>query len=533
MNMLSTKDFKINFLGINPVLKDENGGLNPESICALGALLTFKGKSAENLKKEADEKGQDMAKKVNTILKNSSLKGHASMATTPVFSFSYEASKMIDSALTGMVFSSSLMASGRRTDSTYEDIIYPSSISENSQALEIYKKASEKILDVFHELLEAGTEKDQASKILQYGVYGTGIISYSVESFNTLKREYEREKKWMPEEIGLFIEAIEEEFKKMGVESLFKSRSLAPRTTYPYPNIFKNPETVNLAREIANEKLNNAESEIVSINSLTTNSLKEKMDALRKDLEEIYSDKEILKKNWMKNLEKRAEIARDYQNALDIKIISHLSWRVWGERKRHRTMPMTVDSIYFATKQATSIWKELADKINSGALNEEEIKKLDIALNIPTNIAANQDLLKKYTQTVLEALIAYEKMIELGIPERDAIFVIPRAIRINVLQDVNFYNLIAGYFPLRLCSTADEQLRRVTRDEAIKIRQKLESMDLGWLNWHIEPKCFNTGFCPEKNCCWIIKKAVKFYDENAHEEIKNELEGLFEEELNK
>ncbi len=531
--MLSTKDFKINFLGINPVLKDENGGLDPESICALGALLTFKGKSAENLKKEADEKGQDMKQKVKTIIKNSSLKGHASMATTPVFSFSYEASKFIDSAFTGMVFSSSLMASGRRTDSTYEDIVYPSSISASKEALEIYKVASEKILDAFHEILEVGIEKDQASKILQYGVYGTGIISYSVESFNTLKREYEREKDWMPEEVGLFIEAIEAEFEKLGVDSLFKSRSLAPRTTYPYPNIFKDPNNTNLAREIAHEKLNSAESEIVVINSLVTKSLEEKMSDLRKDLEGMYADKETLLNGWMKVLEKRVEIARDYQNALDIKMISNLSWRVWGERKRHRTMPMTVDSIYHATKQACSVWGKLSEKIKESALSKDDIKTLDLSLNIPTAIAGNEAVLKIYTEAVAEALEAYAKLVELGIPERDAIFVIPRAVRVYVLQDVNFYNLIAGYFPLRLCTTADEQLRRVTRDEALKIGKKLEKMDLGWLIWHIEPKCFNTGFCPEKNSCWIIKKAVKFYDEQVHEEVKNNLEGLFEKELNK
>ncbi|MFA5247820.1 MAG: FAD-dependent thymidylate synthase [Patescibacteria group bacterium] len=531
--MLSTKDFKINFLGINPVLTDENGGLDPESICALGALLTFKGKSAENLKKEAEEKGQDMTKKVKTILKNSSLKGHASMATTPVFSFSYEASKMIDSALTGMVFSSSLMASGRRTDSTYEDIVYPTTIAKNKEALEIYKEASEKILDTFHELLEVGIEKDQASKILQYGVYGTGIISYSIESFNTLKREYDREKAWMPEEIGFFIEAIETEFKKMGVDSLFKSRSLAPRTTYPYPNIFKNPKTVNLAREIAQEKLNSTESEIVSINSLATKSLKEKMDSLRKDLEAIYADKETMIKNWATAIDKRAEIARDYQNALDIKMISRLSWRVWGERKRHRTMPMTVDSMYYATEQACSVWQDLSKNISNNTLSEEQIKNLDTTLNIPTKIANDQTNLKKYTQTVLKSLDAYKKLISLGVPEHDAIFVIPRAVRIYVLQDVNFYNLIAGYFPLRLCTTADEQLRRVTRDEAVKINHKLKTMDLDWLNWHIEPKCFNTGFCPEKNSCWIIKKAVKNYDEQFHEDMKNNLEEKFEKELNK
>lgn len=509
-------------------MTDDTGGLDPQSICALGALLTFKGTSAENLKKEALEKGQDLKKKVKTILKNSSLKGHASMATTPVFSFSYEASKMIDSALTGMVFSSSLMASGRRTDSTYDDIVYPTKIASNPKALQIYKNASEKILDTYHKILEAGIEKDQASKLLQYGVYGTGIISYSIESFNTLKREYEIEKAWMPEEIGFFIETIEAEFKKMGVGDLFQTRSLAPRTTYPYPNIFKNPAETNLAREIAEGKLDNSESEIVAINSLATKELKAKMNALRKELETNYSDKATLVKNWFKTMEKRGEIARDYQNALDIKTISRLSWRVWGETKRHRTMPQTVDSVYYAADRACKTWVRLKKNILSGDLSESQIATLDCALNIPTAIRTNPENLKDYTQTALGALEAYTELLNLGLPAPDAIFVIPRAVRIDVLRDVNFYNLITGYFPLRLCSTADEQLRRVTRAEAVKIKAELTKLGLDWINWHIEPKCYTTGFCPEKNCCWIIKKAIKEYDETYHEEMKNHLEELFE-----
>jgi Thymidylate synthase complementing protein len=530
-NMLSTKDFKINFLGINPVIIDDTGGLDPQSICALGALLTFKGTSAENLKKQALEKGQDMKKKVHTILMNSSLKGHASMATTPVFSFSYEASKMIDSALTGMVFSSSLMASGRRTDSTYDDIVYPVAISGNPQALALYQSVSQQILDAYHQLLEAKVEKDQTSKLLQYGVYGTGIISYSVESFNTLKREYDREKNWMPEEIGFFIQAIEAEFEKMGVADLFKSRRLAPRTAYPYPNIFKNPETINLAREIAADKLEHSESEIIAVNSLATENLHKKMDDLRRDLEAIYADKATMLKNWYKAMEKRAEIARDYQNVLDIKLISRLSWRVWGETKRHRTMPQTVDSIYFAINRAVSIWGGLKKNILSGDLNKEQVEQLDSALCIPLTIHSTPENLALYTQTVLAALEAYVELIKLGIAERDAIFVIPRAVRIDVLQDINFYNLISGYFPLRLCSTADEQLRRVTRDVAAKIETELTKNKLSWLNWHIEPKCYATGFCPEKNSCWIIKKAVKNYDEKFHEELKEHLEKLFAAEI--
>ena len=93
---------------------------------SIGAIL-------EELRRE----GKDVDKKVAAILRQSSLKGHASMATTPALSFSYEASKFIDSALTGIVFASAIMASGRRTDTVPEDIVYPQAIAKDLRAREI------------------------------------------------------------------------------------------------------------------------------------------------------------------------------------------------------------------------------------------------------------------------------------------------------------------------------------------------------------------------------------------------------------
>jgi len=60
------------------------------------------------------------------------------MATTPALSFSYEASKFIDSGLTGIVFASAIMASGRRTDTTASDIVYPLSIQNQPAAEKVY-----------------------------------------------------------------------------------------------------------------------------------------------------------------------------------------------------------------------------------------------------------------------------------------------------------------------------------------------------------------------------------------------------------
>jgi len=163
-----TKDFKITFLGVTPVLQDETGYLKPQDIVALSALMTFKGKSVKDLYKDALDKGQNIDEKVKKIIRKSSLRGHASIATTPAICFTYEASKFIDALMTGMVFSSSLMASGRRTDTTIDDIVYPTTIDANKEAKALYKKTSEENIDFFNLMLQSGVEKDDASKALQY-----------------------------------------------------------------------------------------------------------------------------------------------------------------------------------------------------------------------------------------------------------------------------------------------------------------------------------------------------------------------------
>jgi len=94
------------------------------------------------------------------------------------------------------------MASGRRTDTVPEDIVYPEAIAGNRESLNIYRAAAEKCIETLNRLLGQGINKDEASKILQYGIYGTGIIQLPVESLVSLRREYEAEKEWMPEDAG-------------------------------------------------------------------------------------------------------------------------------------------------------------------------------------------------------------------------------------------------------------------------------------------------------------------------------------------
>lgn len=339
MKPLTTSNLKVKFLGITPFLKDRSGVLNPQEIAAFSALLTFKGKSIKNLFRETLKKGENLKGRISKILQRSSLIGHASVATTPSLCLSYEGSKFLDSTLTGIYFSSSLVSSGRRTGTSEKDIVYPAKIFQNKKAKKIYQELSEKIIGFFNFLLSQGIQKDEASKILQYGIYGTGVIQLPIESIVSLKREYLAEKDWMPEEIGLLLKKIEKETKKLGVDLLYATRAAAPRNVYPYPNIFKNPQKSNLARELRRSEKLIGGSKVVSLDALIVPDLKNKLTQLEKKKKEAFSSPKKIGKEWFNFLASLQEILRDYNSALRIKVLSSIPWRIWGEKKKTPDLP--------------------------------------------------------------------------------------------------------------------------------------------------------------------------------------------------
>jgi len=527
MKVPTTSNLKIKFLGITPVLKEEIGFFNSQEIVSFSALLTFKGKSVRDLIQETLDKGENVEDRMKKILRKSSLKGHASLSTTPVISFLYEGSKFLDSMLTGIYFGSFLVSSGRRTDTSIKDIVYPEGILRDKKAEEIFRLTSEKIINFYNSLLEKGVKKDIASKILQYGIYGTGIIQLPLESIISFKREYEAEKEWMPDEAGLLIKTIEEKLKEMGIDILYSSRFVAPRNTYPYPNIFKNPEESNLTRELMKEKKSYAEAKIVSADFKITSDLKERLEELRKEIMEMVKNKEKIKEKWQKILLKRGQILRDHSSALRLEILSSVPWRVWGEKKRHRTCPQVIESVYYCIDRTGKKFQEFEKEIEQGNIDKETVGEIEEFFSIPSQIKEDTEALKGYLKSGLAAFKGYQELIDLGIKAKEAIFLIPRAMKIDILQSYDLYNLLTGYYPLRLCQTAEEEMKRNTQQEVAQIKELFEEKGFGWLNEFIVPKCELVGFCLEEKSCGQIKNLVQDYDDKFHQEMKDDLENKF------
>ncbi|PIU69302.1 hypothetical protein COS81_00470 [candidate division WWE3 bacterium CG06_land_8_20_14_3_00_42_16] len=531
--MHKTTDLKLNLLGIVPGYEDETGRFDPQSIAALSALMTFKGKSIQKLKEEALQKDKSFAEQIQKILQNSSLKGHASVATTPVLSFNYEASKFIDSALTGLPFASALMHSGRRTGVTLEDIVIPTEIAKKPQAKKLYLEESEQTINLFNELLAKGLPKDYVSKILQYGHYGTGIFSLSIESILAIKREYELEKEWMPEEVGLLLQTIESELKKLGADLLYFTRFVSPSSIYPYPNIFKNPQNTNLARIMRENTNANQLTKIVDYSVDDHPDLKKSLQDLDQKLRNLVQNKTRFKKEWFGLLLERQRLVRDFGLAAFVRVLSNVSWRVWGDKKRHRTVPMTVDSIYYAIERAQKIFFQNARSIENGNITSELITKFDQVFSVPDLVRTQKDILFRWIQQAFSTLKAYEKLRRMDIKPRDAIFLIPRGIRVDVLQEYNLYNLISGYYPTRACTTAEEQLHKLTLWEIQELKKELQKQGLGYLADMIKPKCQTLGFCPERKPCAVVNKLVPDYDEKWHAELQQDLQEKFRQEWQK
>ncbi len=528
-----TSGLKVKFLGITPVLKDKTGVLNPQEIVSLSSLATFKGKSIKRLLKDIEKKGQNLDGRIKLILQRSSLRGHASIATTPSLCLTYEGSKFLDSVLTGIYFSSSLVSSGRRTGTTEKDIVFPDRIFKNRQARKIYQQVSENIIRFFNSLLKKAVQKDEASKILQYGIYGTGIIQLPIETIVGLKREDQKEKDWMPDELGLLLKAIEKEAKKLGIDWLYSTRVAAPRNVFPYPNIFKDPKEINLTRELRKKIKLDKGSELIGVDILMTPELKKRLLSLEKEKKAVFMSLAKIKKNWLKLLEIYQVIFRDYNLSLKIRVLSSIPWRIWGEKKRHRTCPQIIESIYYCTERAVEIFKKYKKEIKCGKISSKTVREIEQVFSIPPSMKQNKELLLEYLLVGLAGLEAYQKLIRLGIKPREAIFVVPRAVKIDILQEYDLYNILTGYYPLRLCQTAEEEMRRNTLREVAQIKNVLRKKGYGWLNKLIGPKCEIVGFCSEEKSCAMIKASVKKYNDKFHREMQGSLKKQFEKNLKK
>ena len=96
----------------------------------------------------------------------------------------------------------------------------------------------------------------------------------------------------------------------------------------------------------------------------------------------------------------------------------------------------------------------------------------------------------------------YKQMVEAGIPEEDARYILPNACKTNIMVTMNAREL-RHFLSLRLCTRAQWEIRQLAEKMLDCVREVAPTIfeDVG-------PRCKALGFCPESKGCGRMPKKV-------------------------
>jgi len=421
---------------------------------------------------------------------------------------------MCDSAFTGAVFSNAHMPSGRRTDvrSDEEEIIVPKSIYRaGGSALEIYLQASRNNMAANKALMDRKVTKQVAAKILQYGIVGGGTIKLSVETIADFAVFQMNQP--LPAECKEIIRQLEKAVRDNGAPVLLEARKRAPRICYPNTSIFRDGE--NEATEIVPRLFGNkGELMLMHYHVPDSRALERRVKEYVSLIEKSHKSEGDFRENQDRIYQMARAIAGDFPS-VSVSIAEFVPWRVWGEDKRHRTVEQVVEPIYHAIERAEAF---LFSQGETPHFTSEYITKF---FSMPKSIFESSENMATWADQIEESFSVYRKLIEMGIDKSDALYMVPRGVKLALVKKYNLYNaLIGGFIPLRMCTTAEPEMRATTHKEAAMLKKVLPE----YMHPLLNPKCNQVG-CSEEifgKKCSTAKTFMPWYDIDAHKRLNNE-----------
>jgi hypothetical protein len=316
----------------------------------------------------------------------------------------------------------------------------------------------------------------------------------------------------IPQEGIEIVSQLEDFIHANGMEITYEARKAAPREGCPNPNIFHNRN--NLAQEIINKNKKDVlyEPIILSENVIPSLERDSRIDNLSKMKERIFESPNRIKDEWRSALNELEEIVQDYSNSIQITTGANSPWRVWGEVKRHRTLPQITESVYHAVERAINLHNDMPLKID----NCTNYKDWEKVVSVPSSVKTPENF-QLWVNTFRDSLIAYDTLRKSGVIESDAIAVVPRGLKMGIVKTFDLYNLTTGYMSLRLCTTAEPEMRATTEKERGLVLDSKNIPDS--IKSLIEPKCAYTGFCPDRYC-GKVNNYVQSYNKEFHKEMQ-------------
>ena len=544
---MTDDDLTVNILGFWPQVAIQNkklkeiyekefkrGSLGGDDLISYAQPLVSRGMNFNELELEILEDIENPEKPgIKEILFNKTAtgigRGHSLGGLSGIV-FGIHGTKMIDSGLTGLCTSRSLVTSSRRRETGTSDIVIPNSLRQHPELLKEYMQISEEVFNLGNEFKEKFGKLEGVetfNKVIPYNNPADLFIVLPLDTMATIISETREDKlnpngNYLPREIWKFAEMLLQITEKAGQSIMLKQRIEVPRDTYFHYNLFKDPSKPNSALERGLKTGMSTSPIIESIKKDVSPEIYRALENLKRHFEKVkvIENPEELHQASLKLMYHLREISSEYNDFFNARVIDSLSWRVWSEQKRHATLRQNVESVYSAADRALinieKIWLLIEQ-----SYQEKSLEKLEPLLNqFEKNIIIDNRLKKKpeiifpYVYHTARQLIFYKKMLKNEIEQRDALYIVPKNIRVRTLENYDLVNLINLEFPLRLCGTCEPE-RQVTSWN----KRKAFAEAFPELSYFLQPKC-NIGFCTEGKICGYMNGVRRNYYEELHKRVK-------------
>jgi len=402
-------------------------------------------------------------------------RGH-SLGGLSVIALLISGTKMIDSGLTGLVASRSLVTSSRRRETTTEEIVVPRALVYKTELLKEYLEVSKEVFNLAGEFKEkfkklGGVET--FNKLIPYNNPADLYITLPLDTLATLAFEVMHDKNntngnFVPREIHDLVSRFTDITKKVGLNTMYEQRIRVPRDTYLHYTVFRDPSLKNEALEEAEKRGMPLQPQVIDSSVNFTPSALKELKRLREFAEknmQIQDPKKLADAAMKYMLSMRAFVGENNES-VRVKVLDSLSWRVWSEQKRHATLRQNVESVYSAAersaKNINQLWPVIERLYSStSSLSDVDlpglISEAEESIIIDDRLKKQPELLLPYLYYTGKQLNLFRKMVESGIEPRDALYIVPKNIRLRTLEHYDLINLVDLEFPLRLCSTCEPE----------------------------------------------------------------------------
>jgi hypothetical protein len=510
--MANVVDPKVTVIGFGPTMQLEGGQIiTPDEFVWGAAGITYKdiGTVPELIELKGSE-AEGLEETVKKSLIASAGAGHASMATTPGMWVFLEgnSSKLVDSLFTGVRYGSSLMPSGRRIPVEVGQILVPKGIAAAGKAAEdLFMKTSEANIVAYEKLQERDVPKQDAAKIVQYGHRGGGFMYVPLETLINLDLRFERAGDSVPQEGHDVVSALKDFVHANGMGVVYEARKAAPRTGVPDPSIFHN--RFNYAGEMRDVS---SEHRVLDFFDRATEGRAERIAEYICLLDKIHRTG-IDAGKGMDALGILDDVVMDFNDSVRVSTFSNSPWRLWGEFKRHRTLPQTAESIYHAAEKALARVEEIE---HGGLFKGGTDSAFEEVFSFPGKVQGSTENANLWYERAKDSLRAYSALVGMGVSRSDAISVVPRGVKLGIVRDHDLYNLTTGFMSLRLCNDVEPEMRETTERE-YDLARGVVSGDIASI---IKVKCHYTQFCHNRNPCKKLFIDNPSYTASGHKQLK-------------